>query len=150
MKKLLLTTAALCAFAAPAYAGTICFGTPDNCGGDTEHKIFLDAGSGATGNGQVGSQTGTPTVDFSSGGQTLDYKNGWANVDPHGSGKSFSTFDVTVPGYDFTDLVYSAAMYKNGGSPMRCRSPSPSSTMASRWGPTPTTTSPTTPTSNMT
>jgi hypothetical protein len=114
MNRLLLITAALCAFAAPAYAGTVCFGTPDNCGGDTEHKVFLDGGSGATGNGQYDSQTGSPTIDFSSGTQTLDYKQGWANIDPHGSGKSFGLLDITVPGYDFTDLVYSAAMYKNG------------------------------------
>jgi hypothetical protein len=114
MNKLLLITAALCVFIAPAYAGTVCFGTPDSCGGDPEHKVFLEAGSNSTtGFGNCDSQAGVPVVDFSSGTEKLDYKNGWANIDPHGSGKFFQNLDITVPGYDFTDLVYSAEMYKN-------------------------------------
>ena len=113
MNKLLLITAALCACTAPAYAGTVCFGTPDNCGGDPEHKVFLEAGSNSTTGFGYDSQAGLPVVDFSSGTEKLDYKNGWANIDLHGSGKFFQNLDITVPGYDFTDLVYSAAMYNN-------------------------------------
>jgi hypothetical protein len=113
MRALLLATTLATLAPISAHAGVVCFGLTDTCATDTEHKIFLKAGNGATGLGNVDSQRGTPLVDFASPGTTLDYKNGFANIDPHGSGKSFSSLDITIPGYDFTDLVYDAQMFKN-------------------------------------
>jgi hypothetical protein len=99
-----------------------------DCSPSGERKVFLDAQTNsATGNGQVGSQTGMPTVDFSSTwpvGTTsfLDFANGFSTIDPNAKGKdaSFPSLTIDIPtavaGVDvpFTDILFGLQMVKLG------------------------------------
>jgi hypothetical protein len=99
-----------------------------DCSPSGERKVFLDAQTNsATGNGQVGSQTGMPTVDFSSTwpvGTTsfLDFANGFSTIDPNAKGKdaSFPNLTIDIPtavaGVDvpFTDILFGLQMVKLG------------------------------------
>ena len=96
--------------AGAANATTVCFDPTSTCTATGEQKIFLEKGTGATGLGNVGSQTDLPLVDFSST-SVLDFKNGFATIKPD-SGKSYSNIDVTLPGNTFTDLMFSVQLLK--------------------------------------
>jgi hypothetical protein len=115
VKKLLITTAfgaALAAMAAPAYAVT-CIGKPDTCASGTEEEIFLESNTDQSINlGNAGGQATLPIVDFDSGTTPTDAKNGNATIKST-TGKFFDSMTITVPGDDFTDFIYNAALYKN-------------------------------------
>jgi hypothetical protein len=91
-----------------------CFDPPSTCTAGTEVKVFLEQeNTGSTlVKGNVGSQSGTPVVDFTST-SLLNAGNGFANITPH-TGSSFSTLDITGPGFTFTDLAYDVQMLKTG------------------------------------
>ncbi len=87
-------------------------GTQGTCTTSGEQKVFLDKAKGVmAGTGQVGSQIGTPTVDFSSS-TSLDFADGWSTIDPHANGQnaSFANLTVSVPGYTFTDILFGLQM----------------------------------------
>ena len=112
-----LAMAVVAGAAAPsAAATTICFGGdlgPSTCPTSGEQKIFLQAGTGTTGLGDVGSQGGLPTTQFDST-STLDFANGFATIKPD-TGKSFGDLKFTIPGHTFTDLLFDAQMFNNHG-----------------------------------
>ena len=87
-------------------------GTQGTCTTSGEQKVFLNSATDVTsGTGQVGSQNGTPTVDFSSS-TSLDFANGFATIKPHANGQnaSFADLTVSVPGYTFTDILFGLQM----------------------------------------
>jgi hypothetical protein len=88
------------------------FGTPGDCTTSGEQMVFLNKATDVTsGTGQVGSQNGTPTVDFTSA-SLLDFANGFATIDPSatGQGVAFGNLNVTVGGLDFTDILFGLQM----------------------------------------
>jgi hypothetical protein len=109
-----------------ASATTVCFGGDlgsPSCTASDESMVFLESKIGVglatnPGLGNIGSQGGTPLVNFTTGTGTLvDLKNGTATIKPTGSATSFSTLDVSIPGYTFTDLVFGMQMYKGTNTP---------------------------------
>jgi len=72
-----------------------------------EHKVFLVAGSGTTVTGNVGSQTGSPTVQFVSP-DSVTAAQGFSTIKPT-SGDTFSSITVSIPNNTFTDLIFVAA-----------------------------------------
>ncbi len=70
-----------------------------------EEKVFLDAGTGATITGHVGSQTGTTLVTFSSATDTLIAANGFAQISAQDG--FLNEITITAPGYWFEDLMFS-------------------------------------------
>ena len=120
MKKLMiktaLTVAAAIAGISGASAATVCFDPTSTCTAGTEQMVFLESATDVTTVlGDVGSQGGTPIVDFTSA-SALNAANGFANIKPN-TGKSFGTLNITVPGYTFTDLDFSVQMYNSDLSP---------------------------------
>lgn len=76
-----------------------------------EEKVYLDAGTGSTITGHVGSQTGTTLVIFSSTTDTLSAANGFAQITAQ-DGK-LNEITITAPGYWFEDLMFSVALTKD-------------------------------------
>lgn len=68
-----------------------------------ESKIYLQDTNGTTVHGNVGSQNGSPVVNFTSPSQ-LDPANGFANI--VGVSGDYSKIAVSVPGYTFGDLLF--------------------------------------------
>ncbi len=69
-----------------------------------EEKIFLNAGTGTTVTGQVGSQNGTPTVQFTSS-TSLDAANGFATIKGENNA-IYHDLTFSIPGYRFGDLIF--------------------------------------------
>jgi hypothetical protein len=84
-----------------------------DCTASGEQKIFLNKSTNTnSGSGQVGSQTGPLTVDFSSG-TALDFANGFSTIKPHANGHDANYGDLTIEGPDgftFTDLLWGLQM----------------------------------------
>jgi hypothetical protein len=84
-----------------------------DCTASGEEKIFLNKATNTmAGSGQIGSQTGALTVDFSSG-TALDFANGFATIDPHANGQGANFGDLTIDGpkgFTFTDLLWGLQM----------------------------------------
>jgi hypothetical protein len=108
-----MSTAAV-AFAGSAHAVVVTSGpisvTVGPEAGATETMIFLDAHTGMTITGHVGSQTGdpgTPPITFFSP-VNVDAKNGFASIDAVGGGSDvYNSLTVSVPtGFTFTDLIF--------------------------------------------
>jgi hypothetical protein len=78
-------------------------------------EVFLqDAKDMMTGFGNIGSQSGTPLIQFTSTSDLLDFSSGNATITPAATGgsSSFASLDITVPGHKFTDLLFSLQMLK--------------------------------------
>jgi hypothetical protein len=76
-----------------------------------EQMVFLESASNATTvQGNVGSQAGTPVVDFTST-SALDAANGFSNITPHTGSDFLTPVDITVPGFTFTDLDLSVQLF---------------------------------------
>jgi hypothetical protein len=119
MKQLLVTGVCAAAFFAvvgPAKAGLV---TDSFCGpasGMTcelpgDQMVFLQGDKDVTqGNGNIGSQTGLPLMHISSDGGALnmfvDLSQGFATITPAKPGTTFNGIDITIPGYEFTHLVF--------------------------------------------
>ena len=98
-------------------SAAVCFSPPDSCTAGTEQMVFLESTSnGTTVMGNVGSQTGTPVVDFTST-SALDAANGFANITPHTGSDFTAPLAVTVPGFTFTDLDFSVQLFNSMASP---------------------------------
>ncbi len=120
MKKYLLAAAlagASC-LSLPAHAlTTICWSPDQSCTIEGEQKIYLDKSTSVVGSGHVGSQTGSPLVQFVS--STLsDYKSGFATVKPADDDSVSSagvdaiySFDISVPGHTFGDVLWDVQMF---------------------------------------
>jgi hypothetical protein len=122
MRKLLLTagmlTGLLSLSAIPANATLITFCGPSLMGdtgcepaGQTEAKVFLQANPSTTlGFGNVGGQTAIPIMNIQSLGGTMqifiDLSNGFGTIKPAHPASSFNGIDVTIPGFEFSDLVF--------------------------------------------
>ena len=115
LKKLALTTALAAGLASPAHAAVCFSGTGVACAGSGEQQIFLESATTKNGLGNVGSQTGTPTVHLDST-VTLDFANGFANIKPD-TGNSFSNLDITIPGHTFGDFLYDVQMFNSSATP---------------------------------
>lgn len=113
------TTLALALLAAagahPARAVTATFCGPASeggpCEGLGEQKVFLeDNKKTMLGFGNVGGQKSLPIMDFSSDGgalnMELDLANGFATITPAHGFVDFNGIDVTIPGFQFRDLVF--------------------------------------------
>lgn len=103
-----LVMGAVSATATPVYDGTyVDMYLKQNTfpSGLLEEKVYLDAAQASTIIGHVGSQTGTPLVNFSSTTDTLDAADGFATI------KAVDGFvnniTITAPGYWFEDLIFS-------------------------------------------
>jgi PEP-CTERM motif-containing protein len=130
IRKLLVLATALGGLsfgASSAGAATVCFGGDlgsPSCTASNESMVFLEANTGVgsatnPGLGNIGSQTGLPLVNFTTGAGTLvDLANGYATITPTGSANSFSTLDISIPGYTFTDLDFGMQMFNNTGVPL--------------------------------
>jgi hypothetical protein len=84
-------------------------------GGDA--MVFLDGQTNTMhGTGHIGSQTGLPVMHFDSTGGMLDVfidlANGFATIKPH-NGISFNGLKVTIPGFEFTGLVFDDQLTPN-------------------------------------
>jgi hypothetical protein len=126
MKRLLTTTAIVTGALyfgalAPSYAAvtdTFCGPSSGNgceLGGDA--MVFLDGQTNTMhGTGHIGSQTGLPVMHFDSTGGMLDVfidlANGFATIKPH-NGISFNGLKVTIPGFEFTGLVFDDQLTPN-------------------------------------
>jgi hypothetical protein len=84
-----------------------------DCSPSGEEKIFLNKATNVmAGSGQVGSQTGLLTVNFSSM-TALDFANGFATIKPHANGNDANYGDLLFEGPDgltFTDLLWGLQM----------------------------------------
>jgi hypothetical protein len=115
----IIAAAAACSLTGISRASSVCFGgdlgPAASCTPSTESSIYLNSATGTmTGSGQVGSQSGTPTVTFTSNA-SLDFAEGFAKITPaaKGGGASFGGLDITVPGYTFTDLIFRVQIANN-------------------------------------
>jgi PEP-CTERM motif len=107
--------AGVCFSAGAASASTVCINAmhgSDNLGPDSscpttaESKVFLEKNSNTmTGFGNIGSQTGTPLMEFTSTA-SLDFANGFATIDGNAKPSNFPNLDITIPGHIFTDLIF--------------------------------------------
>ncbi len=80
--------------------------------GLNEQKVFLDATSSSTTViGHVGSQTGTPLINFTSS-DPLTAANGFATIKA-ADGTIFHDITITAPGYYFGDLIFSLNLAPN-------------------------------------
>lgn len=78
---------------------------------EVDTKIFLDAATNVSPfAGQVGSQTGQPTVNFTAHGN-VDVANGFATVKPHAD-TTLTSMDITIPGHTFGDLLFDEQLLK--------------------------------------
>lgn len=119
MKKLLLAGVAVIGLAAPAHATTIVFCGPQTeggtCEGVSEQKVFLEDAKDVTqGFGNVGGQKATPVMSLKSNGgslnMTIDLANGFGTITPSQGETTFNGIDFTIPGFNFTDLVFDAQL----------------------------------------
>jgi len=121
MKKLLLAGTLLAS--SHAYATTVTFCGPDNgtgCELAGEQKVFLnEIHDSATITGNVGGQSSGPVIIITADAGTfdsfLDAGGGFATIDASHGFKAFNGVDITIPGYTFTDLVFSVQMERQGG-----------------------------------
>jgi hypothetical protein len=106
-----------------AYATTVTFCGPDNgtgCELAGEQKVFLnEIHDSATITGNVGAQNSGPviiiTADQGTFDSFLDAGGGFATIDASHGFKAFNGVDITIPGYTFTDLVFTVQMERQGG-----------------------------------
>lgn len=108
--------------AGAASASTVClnathgstnYGPDASCATDVEKEVFLqDAKDKTTGFGNIGSQTGTPIVEFTSTA-ALDFANGNATIKPE---DFFPTLTISIPGHSFTDLLFDLQLLKTDSS----------------------------------
>jgi PEP-CTERM motif len=123
MKQYLLAAALAGAACCPAHATTVTFCGPDNgtgCEQQNEQKIFLNEGHDeSTITGNVGGNNSGPgvviTADTGSFDTTLDSGGGFATIDASHGFKAFNGVTITIPGFTFTDLVFSVQMERQGG-----------------------------------
>ena len=84
------------------------------CEGPNEAMVFLQGDKDVlSGWGNIGSQSGLPLMKITSDGGALnmfiDLSNGFATITPAGPPNKQTTFNgitITIPGYQFTDLVF--------------------------------------------
>jgi hypothetical protein len=111
--------------AGAASASTVClnathgstnYGPDASCPTSVEQEIFLqDAKDKTAGFGNIGSQTGTPVVEFTSTPTAaLDFANGNATIKPEGT--FFPTLTISIPGHSFTDLLFDLQLLKTDSS----------------------------------
>lgn len=127
MKRLLTTTAIVAGalwFGAPsAHAGlvtdTFCGPSSGNgCELGDEQMVFLQKATNTMhGLGNIGGPSNSlPTIHFDSTGGMLDVfldlANGFATIKPH-NGVSFNGVKVTIPGFEFTELVFDDQLTPN-------------------------------------
>jgi hypothetical protein len=84
-------------------------------GGDA--MVFLQSQTNPMhGLGNIGSQSGLPLMHFDSTGGMLDVfidlANGFATIKPH-NGISFNGLKITIPGFEFTGLVFDDQLTPN-------------------------------------
>ena len=99
-----------------AYAGPVTdtFCGPSagtGCEAGTLAKVFLQSAKGVTsGLGNVGSQKSPIILDLTSDGGLLniliDLSNGFATITPAKPAGTFNGIDVSVPGFEITELVF--------------------------------------------
>jgi hypothetical protein len=114
-------------FALPAHAVTVTFCGPENgtgCEATSETQVFLSEGHDETfDNGTVGSKKTDPVIHIQSDTGAfdinLDTGGGFATINTanadHKTFTSFNGVDITIPGYTFTDIVFSAQLQRAGG-----------------------------------
>jgi len=108
---------------APAHATTTTFCGPDNgtgCELPGEVKVFLNvAHDSATITGNVGGNNAGPVIvikaDTGTFDSFLDSGGGFATIDPSHGFKAFNGVDITIPGFTFTDIVFTVQMTRQGG-----------------------------------
>jgi hypothetical protein len=89
--------------------GSTNYGPDTSCPTSIEDEVFLqDANDKTTGFGNIGSQTGTPVVEFTSTG-ALDFASGKATIKPE---VSPITLTISIPGHSFTDLLFDPQLLK--------------------------------------
>jgi hypothetical protein len=123
MYKLIVPTALALALATPVYATTATFCGPDNgtgCELPGEQKVFLnEIHDSATITGNVGAQNSGPviviTADVGTFDSFLDAGGGFATIDPSHGFKAFNGVDIKIPGFTFTDIVFTVQMTRFGG-----------------------------------
>jgi hypothetical protein len=77
-------------------------------------KLFLDAGSGTTGSGNVGSQFSGVIVNMASN-VSVDYANGWSNIKPSSKDDLFTSLTFTpVDKMGFTNFSFRGQLKKEG------------------------------------
>jgi hypothetical protein len=74
-------------------------------------KIFLNGQTNTTSfTGQVGSQTGSPTVDFMTNA-AVDAKQGFATgVSSTSGGNDVHELDISIPGFKFSDFLFDSQL----------------------------------------
>jgi len=76
---------------------------PDS--GTTEHKIFIDAGTGPIFTGNIDSQDGLPAVQFiTDANEVTSTADGHAQLGKGGG--TFFSMDFSVPGYNIHDFIF--------------------------------------------
>lgn len=121
MKKLLMATVPIvfgALYFGPAQAGIVdsfCGPLAEGGCGDGP-KVFLDNAHGVTTvTGNVGANNSGPGVVITSDKNmmltvTLDAGGGFANITPGGHANFFNGIDFSIPGYEFTSLIFSVQM----------------------------------------
>jgi hypothetical protein len=107
----------------PALATTATFCGPDNgtgCELPGEVKVFLnEIHDSSTITGNVGGQNSGPVIVITADSGTfdsfLDAGGGFATIDPSHGFKAFNGVDITIPGFTFTDIVFTVQMTRQGG-----------------------------------
>jgi hypothetical protein len=126
MKRLLLAGAMLAAFPIThAGAVLVSFCGPSSgmgCETAADKMVFLQAAKGVTqGFGNIGSQTGLPLMEFSSDhgllNITINLANGFATITPTKPAVTFNGLDISIPGFEFKDLVFDEQLTPNAAGP---------------------------------
>ena len=78
---------------------------------NNEQSVFLADSTGTTITGNVGSQNGTPIINFSSTTDTLVGSQGNANITAVDN--LINNITITAPGYWFDDLIFSVNLTPN-------------------------------------
>lgn len=122
MRYALLLTTLLAApwIASHAHAGTVTAvycgpGSDNSCELSGDAMVFLEKADGVTsGLGNIGKQNASLLMDIVSTGGMLnmfiDLSNGFSTIDPTHPATTFNGLTLSVPGFEITDLTFSAQL----------------------------------------